>query len=343
MYSFECDYSEGAHPRILKAMVEANLVQTQGYSLDEYCKEAIRILKHRLGNDNIDIHFVPGGTQANLISLSAFLKPYEAVISTHEGHIFTHEAGSIEATGHKVISVYAKTGKLTPAMIDQVMKEHDHPFHMVVPRLVYISNSTEIGTNYTKQELIDLKQCCLKHNLLFFMDGARLGSALTSTNNDVAFADLCDLFDAFYIGATKTGALLGEAIVIVNDNLKPGFKVNIKQKGALFAKSKLMGIQFIELFKDDLYLRLASHSNRMAAMIKQGFMDAGFSMFIDSYTNQQFPIIPNHLLEKFDAKYITSVWCPYDENHTVIRFVTSWATSEEKVLELIEDIKKFKE
>jgi len=342
MYSFECDYSEGAHPRILKAMVEANLVQTKGYGFDEYSEQAMNILKQRLGNENVDIYLVPGGTQANLICISAWLKPYEAVISTHEGHIFTHEAGSIEATGHKVIAEYSKSGKLTPALVDKVMREHED-FHMVVPRLVYISNSTEIGTNYTKQELLDLKECCAKHDLLFFMDGARLGSALTAENNDIAFADLCNIFDAFYIGATKTGALLGEGIVIVNDELKKNFRYNIKQKGALFAKSKLIAIQFIELFRDDLYLKLSLHANRMASMIKGAFVDAGYSLFIDSYTNQQFPIVPNEILEKFNEKYLTIEWCPYDENHTVIRFVTSWATKEEQVLELLEDIKKFKE
>ncbi|MDL2211568.1 aminotransferase class I/II-fold pyridoxal phosphate-dependent enzyme [Erysipelotrichaceae bacterium OttesenSCG-928-M19] len=343
MYSFQNDYSEGAHPRILKALVESNLVQTEGYGLDPYSQQATEILKQRLGNQNVDIHFLMGGTQANIVALSAFLKPYEAVISTHEGHIYTHEAGSIEATGHKVISIYSQNGKLDVQMIDKVVKEHHGDDHMVIPRLVYISNSTELGTNYTKQELVALREYCNAHDLLLYMDGARLGAALTSTRNDVAFADLCNLFDAFYIGATKTGAFNGEAVVIVNDSLKPNFRRNIRQHGAMVAKSKTIAIQFIELFKDELYLKLASHSNKMSAMIKQGFIDAGYSLFIDSFTNQQFPIIPNQLLAKFDEKYLTSIWCPYDENHTVIRFVTSWATKEANVLELIEDMKKFKE
>lgn len=342
MYSFKCDYSEGAHPRILKAMVEANLVQTDGYGEDQYCSKAREILKSVLACESVDIHFVPGGTQANLISISAFLRQYEAVIATNTGHIVTSETGSIEATGHKVISVLSPDGKMTPIMVEEVMAKHTDE-HTVKPKMVYISNSTEIGTLYTLNELLALKETCKKYNLYFFMDGARLGSALTAKANDVKITDLCQILDAFYIGATKNGALFGEAICLVNDELKREFRFNIKQKGALFAKSKYLGIQFIELFSNNLYFALATHANKMAEMIKYGFQAAGYQLYSDSPTNQQFIIVSNAELEKIEENYIVYRWGAYDDNSFIIRLVTSWATQESKVLELLEYIKKIKE
>lgn len=342
MYSFKCDYSEGAHPRILKAMVEANLVQTDGYGEDEYCAKAREVLQETLACNTVDIHFVPGGTQANLISISSFLRQYEAVIATNTGHVVTSETGAIEATGHKVISVLSEDGKMRPEMIEAVMADHTGE-HTVKPKMVYISNSTEIGTIYLKDELLALRAVCDKYNLYLFMDGARLGSALTSSLNDLTFSDLCPIFDAFYIGATKNGALLGEAICLVNDELKTEFRFNIKQKGALFAKGKYLGIQFIELFTNNLYLALATHANKMAEMIKNGFKEAGYQLYTDSPTNQQFIIVNNSELAKIEEQFIVYRWGAYDENRYIIRLVTSWATQEAKVLELLELVKKIKE
>lgn len=342
MYSFLNDYSEGAHPRILKAMIEANLVQTVGYGEDEYSKEATKLIKEAVGSDNVDVHFVVGGTQANILVLSTALRPWEAVISTHEGHIFTHEAGSIEACGHKVISKYSEDGKLTPQLIEEVLIEHNDPM-MVVPRVVYISNSTELGTIYTKQELHELKECCQKNNLLFFLDGARLASALTSEINDVNIKDLVNIFDAFYIGATKNGALYGEAIVLVNDILKPGFRQNMKQKGTQVSKGRFLAIQFIELFKDDLYFKLGLHANEMAALLKRGFKDNNYKFISESYTNQQFVVIPNYHIQILENHFGFAIWKPYDENSSLVRFVCSWATKKENVYDLIielEDINK---
>lgn len=337
MYSFLYDFSEGAHPRILKAIIEANLVQTIGYGEDEYTKEAIKLIKEAVGSDDVDVHFVAGGTQANILVLSTILKPWEAVISTHKGHIFTLEAGSIEACGHKVISKYNEVGKLTPELIEEVVKEHNNPA-MVVPKVVYISNASELGTIYSKQELYDIKETCQRLDLFFFMDGARLANALASEVNDVTFKDLVNIFDAFYIGATKNGALYGEAIVLVNDLFKSGFRKNMKQKGTILSKGKFLAIQFIEMFKDDLYLKLGAHANEMAKLLKLGFIDNGYKFISDSYTNQQFVILPNDHIAKLEKNFQFSIINEYDENSSVVRFVTSWATKKDNVYDLIIDL-----
>lgn len=339
MYSFTNDYSEGCHMNILNALVESNLVQSSGYSMDEYCLKAKDILKNVLKNDSIDIHFIPGGTQVNIICISSFLKQYEAAIAADSGHIAVHETGAIEACGHKVITAMSNDGKLNKEMIAKILKIHTDE-HMVKPRLVYISNSTEIGTIYTKKELEELYSYCKKNNLILFIDGARMGAAITSKENDLELKDLVNLCDAFYIGGTKNGALFGEALVICNDNLKENFRYNIKQKGALLAKGRLLGIQFIELFKDNLFLNLASHANEMAQLIQNELIKENFKLMIKSPTNQIFPILSNKSIEKLKEKYSFSIWEEYDENHSVIRLVTSWATDKEKVIEFIEDLKK---
>ncbi|MEG0283857.1 MAG: beta-eliminating lyase-related protein [Erysipelotrichales bacterium] len=343
MYSFVCDYGEGAHPQILKAMVSANLVQTDGYGEDQFCDKARSLIKQHLNNNNVDIYFVSGGTQANIISISSSLKQYEAIIAAESAHISTSETGAIEATGHKVIELPTNDGKINAQQVADIMEMHLGDVHNVLPKAVFISNSTEIGTIYSKEELLAIRETCNRYGLYMYLDGARLGTALVSANNNLSMSDLCDIFDIFYIGGTKNGAWLGEAIVVVNDNLKPNFRYNIKQKGALFAKGKLLGIQFIELFEQDLYFKLAQHSTNMGIHIRNAFISNGYQMFSDSYTNQQFVVIPNEMLAKFDEKYRTTIWCPYDENSTVVRFVTSWATNKEMVAQLVEDIKKFKE
>ncbi|HBI92354.1 MAG TPA: threonine aldolase [Terrisporobacter glycolicus] len=338
MYSFTNDYSEGAHESILKALLDSNLKQSSGYGLDEYSEKAKDILKNVLKSEKIDIHFIPGGTQVNLICISSFLKQYEAAIAADTGHIAVHETGAIEACGHKVITAPSNDGKLTVNKIEKILKIHTDE-HMVKPKLVYISNATEIGTIYKKQELIDLYTYCREKNLLFFIDGARMGSAITSEENDLQLCDLVNLCDAFYIGATKNGALFGEALVICNDSLKEDFRYNIKQKGALLAKGRLLGIQFVELFKDDLFFNLAKHANEMAALIQDALIEENYKLLIKSPTNQIFPILPNSSIEKLREKYSFNTWEEYDENHTVIRLVTSWATEKDKVLDFINDLK----
>ncbi|RMD03179.1 aminotransferase class I/II-fold pyridoxal phosphate-dependent enzyme [Clostridium autoethanogenum] len=342
MYSFKNDYSEGAHPRILNALVESNMEQTSGYGEDIYTEKAVELLKQRIKQNDVHIHLFVGGTQANLTAISAFLRPHEAAIAANTGHILVHETGAIEATGHKIISIKVSNGKLSPEDIKPALDEHTDE-HMVKPKLVYISNSTEIGSIYKKSELEKLSKFCKENKLLLYIDGARLGSALCSEENDVELSDLARLADAFYIGGTKNGALMGEAMVICNNSLKEDFRFYIKQKGALLAKGRLLGIQFLELFKDDLYFDLAKHANAMADLLRKEISNAGYSFLTHSPSNQIFPILPNKLIKKLGNKYSFTIWKKSDEYNSVIRLVTSWATKESMVSGFIEDLKKFNE
>lgn len=338
MYSFKNDYSEGAHPRILEALVESNMEQMEGYGEDTYCLKAIELLKQKIGIENIDIHLLTGGTQTNLTSISAFLRPHEAAIAACTGHILVHETGAIEATGHKIISLPTEDGKLTPDKIQTALTAHTDE-HMVKPKLVFISNTTEIGSIYNKKELESISRFCRENNLILYMDGARLGSALSSDENDLTLSDLASLVDAFYIGGTKNGALIGEALLICRDSLKEDFRFHMKQKGALLAKGRLIGIQFLELFRDNLYFDLAAHANSMAGMIKGALNNEGFKFLTHSPSNQIFPILPNKVIEELEKKYSFYVWEKIDENNSAIRLVTSWATKKEAVEAFIKDIK----
>lgn len=341
MYSFKNDYSEGTHPRILEALMSSNLAQEEGYGEDRFSLEAARLLKQKLQRSDVDIHFFSGGTQTNFIAISAFLRPHEAAVAANTGHILVHETGSVEATGHKVLSIPVKDGKLNPGLIKEVLDFHTDE-HMVKPRLVYISNPTEIGSIYNKSELEQLSSFCRENKLLLFMDGARLGSALCATGNDLGLPDLGRLCDAFYIGGTKNGALLGEALVICNDSLKEDFRFNMKQKGALMAKGRLLGIQFLELFRDELYFDLARHANRMADILREGITSMGYGFLTYSPSNQIFPILPNKMIAALEKKYAFYVWSKHNEDSSSIRLVTSWATREEAVTEFLEDLKKLK-
>jgi threonine aldolase len=287
----------------------------------------------------VDIHFIPGGTLTNLIAISAFLRPHEAAISAVTGHINVHETGAIEATGHKVFTLPGREGKLSPSDLKEALDYHTDE-HMVKPKLVYISNSTEIGSIYTKGELEALSSFCREHDLILFMDGARLGAALTSEANDLALSDLVELVDAFYIGGTKNGALIGEALVICSDNLKADFRYHIKQKGALLAKGRLMGIQFRELFRDDLFFSLAKHANGLAGKMQEGLRELGVSFLLRSPTNQIFPIFPNEIIAKLEEKYLFLVWEKVDADHAAIRLVTSWSTPADMVDRFLEDVRR---
>lgn len=339
MYSFKNDYSEGAHPRILNALLESNLVQVDGYGEDQFTRQAVELLKEKMGQADVDIHLLSGGTQTNLIAISAFLRPHEAAMAASTGHILGHETGAIEATGHKILSIEAENGKLTPANVQAVLEGHPDE-HMVKPKLVYISNSTEIGSIYTKRELKQLSDFCKKKNLILYMDGARLGSALCSEENDLQLSDLPALVDAFYIGGTKNGALIGEALVICRDALKEDFRYHLKQKGALLAKGRLLGIQFLELFRDNLFFELATHANKMAAILRDEISKANIPFLTHSPSNQIFPILPNALITELERKYSFHIWEKVDSDHSAIRLVTSWATKEDQVFSFIEDMKK---
>ncbi|MBN2898801.1 MAG: aminotransferase class V-fold PLP-dependent enzyme [Clostridia bacterium] len=333
MYSFKNDYSEGAHPSILEALAKTNLEQTEGYCEDHYCEKAKTYIKHAIGVENIDIHFFVGGTQTNLTALSAFLRPHEAVIAVDSGHVCVHETGAIEATGHKVIALAGHEGKLRACDVESAVASHTDE-HMVKPKLVYISNSTEIGTIYTKAELTALHTICRQYNLLLYVDGARLASALTSKANDMTLKDLTLLSDAFYIGATKNGALFGEALVITNDILKADFRYHIKQKGGLLAKGHLLGIQYMTLFQDSLYFDLGQHANDMADLLRTGIAKAGYNFLTDAPSNQIFPIFPEAIVTALETQYAFYRWSSTPDS-TAIRLVTSWATKEEEVLAFI--------
>ena len=338
-YSFKNDYSEGAHPNIIEKLAATNLEQQVGYGADDYCKQASDILQDKIQNQTSDIHFVSGGTQANLIVIASILAPYQSVIAAESGHINTHETGAIEATGHKINTVNTEDGKLRPNDIEEVLAEHTDE-HMVKPKLVFISNSTELGTVYSKDELANLYSVCQANNLFLYLDGARLGSALCSTEGDFTLAELTQLVDLFYIGGTKNGALVGEAIVINNQKLQDNFRFHLKQRGALLAKGRLLGIQFIELFKDDLYFDLAQHANLMADKLRRKIKDLGYDFLTETTSNQLFPIFPKKLIEEISSKYDFHIWSEVEEEHAAVRLVTSWATKEKMVNEFISDLQK---
>jgi len=341
MYNFKNDYSEGAHPNILNKLIETNFIQQLGYGDDEYTVQAKALIKDKLENPEAIIHFLSGGTQTNLIAISFLLRVHEAVISANTGHIFANETGAIEATGHKVISVDTENGKLSTADIQKTLNAHALKPHVVKPRLVYISNSTEIGTIYTKNELQELSAFCKLNHLLLYLDGARLGHALMAHNNDLTLSDISRLTDVFYIGATKNGGLLGEAIVFNQPDLAFEFEFAIKQKGAMLAKGRVLAIQFFELFTGNLYFDLAKHANTMAMKIADAVKEKGFSFLTDSSTNQLFPIFPKEIIRKLSEKYIFYVWKEIDETHAAVRLITSWATDEHQVDAFIQDLKAY--
>lgn len=342
MYNFKNDYSEGTHPNILNKLASTNLVQQLGYGDDAYSLEAKEILKKEIKNPNAEVYFLSGGTQANLLVLSCLLKSHEAVISALSGHIFAHEAGAIEATGHRVITVTTEDGKLKPTDIKVIIENHTLRPHVVKPRLVYISNSTEIGTIYYKEELEALSSYCRQEGLLLFLDGARIGNALMASDNDLTMVDISRLTDVFYIGATKNGALLGEAVIFNDPMLYPDFDYALKQKGALLAKGRILGIQFLELFREGLYFELADHANKMAMKIVKAATEEGYIFLTPSTTNQIFPILPRHIIDELLKKYLFFEWKKVDDQHSAVRLITSWATPEKVVDEFISDLKSIK-
>jgi threonine aldolase len=339
MYSFRNDYSEGAHPRILELLNKYNLEANIGYGEDIHSDRARKYIKKLIGKDNVDIHFIPGGTQTNMLVISSFLRPHQCVIAADTGHINVHETGAIEATGHKVVAMHCKDGKLTPEIIQRALDRHTDE-HMVQPKMVYISNSTELGTVYSKHELSAINDKCKENGLLLFLDGARLGSALTCKTNDLDIKDIANLVDVFYIGGTKNGALLGEALVIIREDLKEDFRYLTKQRGAMAAKGFILGIQFEALFLDDLYFELARHANEMAERLASIIDEAGYKFYAEPCTNQVFAIFPDVLLEKMEKEFIYEFTDKVDENNTAVRFVTSWATKIEAVEALREFLNK---
>ena len=345
MYYFTSDYTEGCHPEILKKLTETNMEQTTGYGLDEHCEKARALIKKACGREDIDVHFLMGGTQTNLTVIKSILRPHQAVFGAVPSHINTHEAGAIEATGHKVLAIASPNGKLTAKQIEENYEQYDkdpNREHWAQPKMVYISQPTEIGSLYYKDELEAIYNTCKKYGLYLFIDGARLGYGLNAEDNDVSLEDLAKLCDVFYIGGTKCGTLLGEAVVIINPNFKEDFRTIAKQSGAILAKGRVLGVQFETLFTDNLYKRICKHGIDMAMLIKNAIWEKGLHVLTDSSTNQQFPIMPDKMYEQLSKKYALAPWERVDKESLAVRICTSWATDEKQVQALIEDIKNFK-
>lgn len=334
MIQFQCDYSEGAHPRILERMMQTNFEQTVGYGEDHYCEMARVLVQKACGRPDADVHFLVGGTQANATVISSVLRPHQGVLCVRSGHINVHETGAIEHSGHKVLALEGTDGLLSADSVRAAMEDHlaeDGPEHTVQPGMVYISFSTEVGTVYTLSQLKELSAVCREYGLPLFIDGARMGYGLASDGCNVTLNDIADLADVFYIGGTKQGALFGEAVVIVNESLKKDFRYFIKQNGGMLAKGRLLGIQFMTLFEDGLYFELSGHAVAQAMRIRDAFASKGYRFLVESPTNQQFPILPNSEMERLSADFKFSVWQKIDEGHTAVRFCTSWATKAETV------------
>lgn len=341
MIRFNCDYLEGAHPRILEKMLETNFVQTPGYGEDEYCERAREIIKEKCGTPDAYVQFLVGGTQTNLTVIASILRPYQGVLSASTGHINVHETGAIEATGHKVLALPSETGKITAAQVQEFYDAHwadESHEHIVQPGMVYISHPTENGTLYTKEELKALYETCQKLGLPVFLDGARLGYGLMSEGSDLNWEDIAAYTDVFYIGGTKVGALFGEAVVIANPALTKDFRYMIKQRGGMLAKGRLLGIQFMTLLEDGLYEEIAGKAVKQAMRLKEAFLEKGYPLLYDSYTNQQYPIMSNSQLEQLREKYSFEMWEKLDEEYSAVRFCTSWATKDEDVESLIVDL-----
>ena len=335
-YSFKNDYSEMAHPVVLRALSDIGNTQFEGYGLDEFSINAAGLIKDMVSAPSADVHFISGGTHANLIVISSVLRPYEAVIAPESGHIFVHEAGAIEATGHKICTVKVENGKLGVSDIEAVIAAHNDE-HMVKPRIVYISQSTESGTVYKKAELTAISECCRKNGLYLYLDGARLGAAINSGACDLTYADIASMTDVFYVGGTKNGLLFGEAIVICADSLKADFRFHLKQKGALLAKGAAIGVQFEALFKNELYNELARHSNAMAEELAKGIKNSGYDFMYPPETNMLFPVFPSNIAQELHKLYDF-----YDMetcgDMITARIVCSWATPEKIVDGFIRDL-----
>lgn len=341
MIRFECDYTEGAHPLIMQKLLETNMEQTIGYGNDPYCEHARVLIREACKQDKADVHFLVGGTQANTTVIASILKSHQGAIAADTGHINVHETGAIEATGHKVLPLTSENGKINATQIAEYVDAHwadsDHE-HMVQPGMVYISQPTEYGTTYSKKELEDIYKVCQEKNIYLFVDGARLGYALAARDTDWTLPDLAANCDVFYIGGTKVGALFGEAVVITNPVIQKDFRYSIKQHGGMLAKGRLLGIQFETLFTNNLYYSISKHAIDCAMQVKEAFVKKGYSFLYESSTNQQFPIISTADMEKLSSRYTFSTWEKYDDSHYVVRFCTSWATKEENVKALCNDI-----
>lgn len=337
MLSFESDYIEGAHPKILERLIETNMEQLPGYGNDPYCRSAAEKIKAACVCPGAEVFFLTGGTQTNMTVIDALLSPCEGVVAADTGHVSVHEAGAIEFTGHKVLTLPGEDGKIEAETLEEYLRtffEDENHEHMVFPGAVYISHPTEYGTLYTKNELKGISRVCTTYGIPLYLDGARLGYGLAADGTDVTLPDIAKVCDAFYIGGTKVGALCGEAVVFTK-KAPAHFMTRMKQHGALLAKGRLIGIQFDVLFTDGLYLEISRHAIAMAAVLKDAFRAKGYSFYLDSPTNQIFIVLDNRKMKELAENAAFSFWEKADEEHTVVRFATSWATKRENVDALI--------
>ncbi len=337
MVSFESDYIAGAHPAVLRRLTETNMESLPGYGADKYCESAKEKIRKLTGIKDAEVEFLAGGTQANAVVISTMLSDYEGVVAAETGHVSSHEAGAIEYTGHEVLLIPQKDGRIEPAVLgaylESFFSDENHE-HMTFPGMVYISHPTEYGTIYTKKELEMLSGLCRRYDIPLFMDGARLGYGLMSRESDLTIQDIARLCDVFYIGGTKVGALCGEAVVFTKGNRPAHFLTSVKRRGALLAKGRLIGVQFDALFTDDLYFDICRHAISMAEKMKEIFIARGIPFFIQSPTNQQFVILRNDRTGQLQKKVSFSFWEKFDDDHTVVRFATGWSTTEEDLAAL---------
>ena len=334
MFYFNNDYCEGCHEKVLAALTATNMVQTPGYGEDTYCAAAAEKIKKICGREDLAVHFLVGGTQANLTVIDAALRPHQGALCAVSGHIHVHETGAVEATGHKVLTLPSDDGKITAQQVERYVLAHraDGAFeHMVQPKLVYISNPSELGTLYSLSELEALSETCHRLGLYLFMDGARLGYGLMSKGNDLTMEDIARLCDVFYIGGTKVGALFGEAVVIGNPALAEDFRYLIKQHGGMLAKGRLLGVQFDALMTDGLYFEIAAHAVKLADQLRDCFDELGYSYLVPGVTNQIFPVLPDALLAELAKEFVFCEQERVDDTHRAVRFCTSWATRQEAV------------
>ena len=341
MLSFQNDYQEGAHEKILARLIETNLEPLSGYGSDLYCESAKKKIQTACDCPEADVWFLTGGTQTNQTIIDTMLEPYEGVVSAETGHVASHEAGAIEYSGHKVLTIPQHEGKIDAAELETFLRkfwEDGNHEHMVFPGMVYISHPTEYGTLYTKVELENLSAICDAYQIPLFLDGARLGYGLAASDTDVTLPDIARCCHVFYIGGTKVGALCGEAVVFTRHNTPKYFLTRIKQHGALLAKGRLLGIQFDTLFTDNLYFEIGKHAIAMAELLKKGLADNDIPLYLNSPTNQQFLLLTDEQAERLKHDVVYSFWEKPDEDHTVIRLVTDWATTEAQVLELVQVI-----
>ena len=342
MIRFESDYTQGAIPEIIERLTATNMEMTPGYGEDEYCESARDKIRKEINMPDADVHFLVGGTQTNLTFIASAIRPYQGVICADTGHIHVHETGAIEACGHKLLTLPNTDGKITAEQVAALSDGHyaDPTFeHTPQPGMVYISQPTENGTLYSKAELTALSAVCRERNLTLYMDGARLGYALACKRNDLTLSDIAKLCDAFYIGGTKVGALFGEALVITKESCKKDFRYMMKQKGAMLAKGRLLGLQFDTLFTDGLYYKVSENAASLAEKIRGAFEEKGIELYFDSPTNQQFPVLTKEQYDALAKDFVFCDWCRKGDSF-VVRFCTSWATKVEDAQELVKAIEK---